>query len=41
MILSGFLIDLKCRWLKSGPADLENHQTLACLLMLDFYAFFK
>ena len=41
MILSGLLINLKCRWLKSGLADLEKHQTLAFLLMVDFYAFFK
>ena len=32
MILSVFLIDLKYRWLQSGLADLEKHQTLACLL---------
>ena len=39
MILSGFLIDLKCMWLQSGLTDLEKHQTLAFLLMVDFYAF--
>ena len=39
MILSAFLIDFKCRWLQSGLADLEKHQTLAFLLMVDFYAF--
>ena len=41
MILSGFFIDFECRWIKSGLADLEKHQTLAFLLMIDFYAFFK
>ena len=33
MILSAFLIELKCRWLQSGLADLEKYQTLAFLLM--------
>ena len=32
------LIDLKCRWLQSGLVDMEKHQTLAFLLMVDFYA---
>ena len=41
MILSAFLIDLKCRWLQSGLADLEKHQTLAFLLMVDFLLIFK
>ena len=41
MILSAFLIDLKCRWLQSGLADLEKHQTLAFLLMVDFLRIFK
>ena len=27
MILSAFLVDLKCMWFKSGLADLEKHQT--------------
>ena len=36
MILSAFLIDLKGRRLHSGLADLEKHQTLAFLLMVDF-----
>ena len=34
------LIDLKCRWLQSGLADLEKHQTLASLLMVDFFMHF-
>ena len=37
MILSAFLIDLKCRWLQSGLADLEKHQTLASLLIVGFF----
>ena len=41
MILSAFLIDLKCKWLQSGQAALEKHQTLAFLLILDFYAFLR
>ena len=41
MILSAFLIDLKCRWLQSGLADLEKHQTLAFLLRVDFLRIFK
>ena len=40
-ILSAFLIDSKCRWLQSGLADLEKHQTIAFLFMVIFYAFFK
>ena len=41
MILSAFLIDLKCRWLQSGSAELEKHKTLAFLLMVDFLRIFK
>ena len=41
MILSAFLIDLKFRWLQSGLANLEKHQTLAFLLMVYFYAILK
>ena len=41
MILSAFLIDLKCRWLQSGLADLEKQKTLAFLLMVDFLRIFK
>ena len=41
MILSAFLINLKCRWFQSGLADLEKHQTLAFLHMVNFYAFLK
>ena len=41
MILRAFLIDLKCRWLQSGLADLEKHQTLAFLLMVNFLRIFK
>ena len=37
MILNAFLIDLKCRWLQSGLADLAKHQTLSFLLMVDFF----
>ena len=40
MILSVFLIYLKCRWLQSGLAKLEKHQTLAFLLMVDFLRIF-
>ena len=36
MILSAFLIDLKCRLLQSGLTDLEKHKTFAFLLMIDF-----
>ena len=41
MILSAFLIELKCRWLQSGLTDLEKHQTLAFLLLVDFLRIFK
>ena len=41
MILSAFLIDLKCRWLQSGLAELEKHKTLVFLLMVDFLRIFK
>ena len=41
MTLSAFLIDLKCMWLQSGLADLEKHQTLVFLLMVDVYTFLK
>ena len=41
MILRGFLIDLKCRWLQSGLSDLEKHQTLALLLMVKTSRIFK
>ena len=41
MILSAFLIDLKCRWLQCGLADLEKHQTHAFLLMVDFLRIFR
>ena len=41
MILSAFLIDFKSMWLKSGLADLEKHQTLAFLLMVDLLRIFK
>ena len=41
MISSAFLIDLKRRWLQSGLADLEKHQTLSFLLMVDFLSIFK
>ena len=37
--LSANLIDLKCRWLQSGLADLGKHQTFAFLCMIDFLAF--
>ena len=39
-ILSAFLIDLKCRWLQSGLTDSEKHQTLAFLLMVEFFTHF-
>ena len=41
MILSAFLIDMKCMWVQSGQADLEKHQTHAFLLMVDFLRIFK
>ena len=41
MILGAFLIDLKCRWLQSGLADLEKHKILPFLLMVDFLRTFK
>ena len=41
MILSAFLIDLKCRRLQSGLSDLEKHQTLAFLLMVKVLRIFK
>ena len=41
MILSAFLIDLKCRWLQSGLADLEKHRAFAFLLMVYFLRIFK
>ena len=41
MILNAFLIDLKCRWLQSGLADLKKHQTLAYLLMVGFSHIFE
>ena len=41
MILSAFLIDLKCWWLQSGLADSEKHQTPALSLMVDFIRIFK
>ena len=41
MILSVFLINLKCRWLQSGLAELEKHKPLAFLLMVDFLRIFK
>ena len=36
MILRAFFIDLKCRWLQSGLADLEKHKILPFLPMVDF-----
>ena len=41
MILSAFLIDFKCMWLQSCLADLEKHQTVAILLMVDLLRIFK
>ena len=41
MIFGAFLIDLKCRCLQSGQAELEKHKTLAFLLMVDFLRIFK
>ena len=41
MVLSAFLIDLKCWWLQSGLIDMEKQQTLAFLLMVDFLRIFK
>ena len=41
MNFSALLFDLKCRWLQSGVAYLEKHQTLAFLLMVDCLGIFK
>ena len=41
MILGAFLIVLKYRWLQSGLANLEKHETLAFLLMVDLLLIFK
>ena len=42
MILSAFLIDLKCRCLQCGLADLEKKpRTLVFLLVVDFLRIFK
>ena len=41
MILSAFLVDLKCRSLQSGLTNLEKHKTFAFLLMVDFLRVFK
>ena len=41
MILSALLIDFKFMRLYSGLADLEKHQTLAFLLMVDLLRLFK
>ena len=40
-ILCAILINLKCRWLQSDLADLEEHHTLAFLLVVDFLRIFK
>ena len=41
MILRAFVIDLKCRWLQSGLAELEKHKILPFLLIVDFLRTFK
>ena len=41
MILSAFLIGLKCKSLQSGLTDLEKHKTFAFLPMVDFLRVFK
>ena len=41
MILIAFLIDFKFMWLYSCLADLEKHQTLAFLLMVDLLRILK
>ena len=41
MILRAFLIDLKCRCLHSGLANLEKHKILPFLLIVDFLRTFK
>ena len=41
MILRAFLIDLKGRRLQSGLVDMEKHQTLAFLLMVNILHIFK
>ena len=41
MILSEFLIDLKCSLLQSGTSRIGKHKTLAFLLMVDFLRILK
>ena len=37
MVLSAFLIDLKCRLLQSGLSDVENTKYMLLLLMVKFF----
>ena len=40
MILSAFLIDLKCRWLQSGLADLEKKTPNTCIFAYGRFFFY-
>ena len=39
-VFGALFIELNCRWLQTGLADLKKHQTLEILLMTDFLRFF-
>ena len=39
--LSAVLVELKCKWLQTGRADLEKHQKFGILLEVDFHTFLK
>ena len=38
---SFFFIKLTFKWLQTGLSNLQKHQTIEVLLMVDFYAFLK
>ena len=40
-VLGEGVIELKCRWLQTGLADLQKHQILEILLMTDFLRIFR
>ena len=40
-VLSVVFIELKCRWLQTGLADLKNHQTNVIFLRVDFLRIFE
>ena len=39
-VADAVFIEMKCRWLQTGLADLKKHQTLEILLMTDFFTNF-